>query len=218
MSSHSKISILCFFLILSLAAFAAPPTPGAQNSQKKKLMSEEEWFQQQFEEQQKDMDQLFDGFLFDDPFEGLQKMRERMEQAFGKNQLNDKHRSLFGLSSPDAWITSHDEDQFEVYQLDTNKIDKEKLEIKIQNGMLTIKAVGKNSKPSQQGWDMVQEMQQSFSIPEGVQDSDVKIEEKGHVLEIRVPRFADHEDTKKPANKLQPEKKPLKSPTQKFEI
>lgn len=185
---------------LFTVALATSPTPGA-NPPQKKLMTQEEWMQKQMEEHRRDMEQLF-GNLFNDndPFESINKMRERFEQAFGPgDNLDSLGGPQLKLSLPEAWITSSEDEHFEIYELDSKKVDKEKLEIKVQDGMISIKAQNKSETPSTSSFQTIRQMQQSFSLPRGVQDSDVKITEQDGRIVIKVPKYSKASDHSKKA-------------------
>lgn len=194
----SLLSVLLTYLFT--VALATSPTPGA-NPPQKKLMTQEEWMQQQMEEHRRDMEQLF-GSMFndDDPFESINKMRERFEQAFGQgDNLDSLGGPKLKLGLTEAWITSREDDNFEIYELDAKKVDKEKLEIKIQDGMISIKAQSKVDARPKSTFQTISQMQQSFSLPRGVKDSDVKITEQDDRIIIKVPKYPGVADNAKKA-------------------
>ncbi|MBT3981533.1 MAG: Hsp20 family protein [Bacteriovoracaceae bacterium] len=210
-----KLSTLFVTILLYLISGICSSQTPAPDSQE---MREKKWIKEQIEQHHKQMDKLFNQFDngSDDPFFGMDGIRQRFKKFF--DSQNDPFSdpffkgSQFGNSLRGPKITKKENEKFSVIQIDTTNLNKNHLEINIKDRMVTIKG---ELISSGKGRRAVSKFSRSYSIPRGVDEKDVSIEEKGNLIIIRIPVIS----PRKPLGTKQttPAKKKTQ-PSQKFEI
>ncbi len=196
---HFFIATLIIFTISQVAfAQTKDKTNKLQNSQ-----DIEEIFKREHQLMQKMLNEFFDDQFFDrrgfnsDPFEDMKKMREKMRNLFNEN--NNSFDNLFDSWYGDKFggsmgeIKSHEDKNSVYYELDIDNINKESLNIKVENNIvkisgkteiLTQKEDGKTkSKSIQSG-----QFQRSYPVPDNVDASKVIIESKDNKVILKFPK------------------------------
>lgn len=139
-----------------------------------------------------------------DPFDQIDKMhdqmRKRMDQFFGRSFGNSFGGSAFDIdpflgssfTTNNIKINRYEDDKYKYIEISGKGVDKESLKIDISGGMISISGEIKqiqegNSSGSMSKSSYISKFNQSFNVPEGVDEANVKIESEDNKLIIKFP-------------------------------
>lgn len=145
-----------------------------------------------------------------DPFSQMDKihdqMRKRMDKVFENSMLGGSafggsffdrsffDSDLFGnVAFDDVKIEEHEDDRYKYIEILADGIDKNSLNITIEDGMVSIsgeisKTDDNQSQNSRSVSSYVSKFSKSFSIPYGVDEDKVKIDAKDNKVVIKFPK------------------------------
>ncbi len=135
-----------------------------------------------------------------DPFSQMDKIHDRMlkqmDQAFGGGRLFSNSffdsSNLGDMKSDGIKVEEHEDDDFKYIEVIADGIDKDSLNIKISNGIISISGEIRNM-DNNQGYgrrsmsSFVSSFHQSFNVPSGVNEQKVKIDTKDNKIIIKFP-------------------------------
>jgi HSP20 family molecular chaperone IbpA len=116
-----------------------------------------------------------------DPFSQMDKqmeeMMKRMDRAFGRvgGGMFGHFDDMQMAAANDIKITEHEEQGFKYIDIEADGIDKENLNIEIDNGMISVSGqIKKSSKGNGSHSEYISTFQRSFNVPEDVDSSRVE--------------------------------------------
>lgn len=140
-----------------------------------------------------------DDFFASDPFEEMQKMRERMREGFFRDDdlLFDNFGGGFGnlrLKGNNVSVETRESDEFLIYEISGEGIDEKSIDIKVSDGMITISGrVDQKATTDESGsassYVVSSSFSQSFSIPRDVDSDKVKMEHVDGKILIKFPKM-----------------------------
>jgi HSP20 family molecular chaperone IbpA len=139
-----------------------------------------------------------------DPFDQMDKihdqMRKRMDQFFGRSFGNSFGNSAFDIdpfsgssfTTNNININRYEDDQYKYIEITGEGVHKDSLKVDIAGGMISIsgeikQAQEDNNSGSMSRSSFVSKFNQSFNIPEGVDEANVEIESENKKLIIKFP-------------------------------
>ena len=148
------------------------------------------------------------------PFEGLRDEIDRLFDDFGRGMWQPFRRSLFPMApsfrSQVKWPTMPAVDVVEsekAYEITAELpgMDEKNIEVKVADGMLTIKGEKREEKEEKQKDYYLQErsfgsFERSFEVPETVETDKIEANFKKGVLTLTLPKKA---EAQKPAKKIE---------------
>ena len=136
----------------------------------------------------------------DDPFDQMDKMRKRMDQFFGRSFGNSFGNSAFDIdpfsgssfTTNNININRYEDDQYKYIEITGEGVNKDSLKIDISGGMVSISGEIKQTQEDNNSGSLsrssyVSKFNQSFNVPEGVDEENVKIESEDNKLIIKFP-------------------------------
>lgn len=137
---------------------------------------------------------------FNDPFDQMDKMhdqmRKRMDQFFGKSFGNSAFDidpfSGSSFTTNNIKINRYEDDQYKYIEIMGEGVSKDSLKVDISEGMISISGEIKqtqveNDSDSMSRSSYVSKFNQSFNVPKGVDEANVKIESENNKLIIKFP-------------------------------
>ncbi len=139
-----------------------------------------------------------------DPFDQMDKMhdqmRKRMDQFFGRSFGNSFGNSAFDIDSfsgssfttNNIKINRYEDDKYKYIEIAGEGVNKDSLKIDISGGMISINGEIKQTQEDNNSGSMsrssyISKFNQSFNVPEGVDEANVKIESEDNKLIIKFP-------------------------------
>ncbi len=139
-----------------------------------------------------------------DPFDQMDKMhdqmRKRMDQFFGRSFGNSFGNSAFDIDSfsgssfttNNIKINRYEDDKYKYIEIAGEGVNKDSLKIDISGGMISISGEIKQTQEDNNSGSMsrssyISKFNQSFNVPEGVNEANVKIESEDNKLIIKFP-------------------------------
>lgn len=193
---RSKVFISALFFVLGIGAVLAVQRFLAKPSDKLELATTSH--------STKTMDSLFDQFYDDDffgrthdPFEQMRKMRKRMMKDFdeidnGGGMFDSWYRKRFGGGDAGE-VTKREDKDFIYYDIAIKDLNKEKLNVKVENGQITISGqVEKKSEENGNGSYFSSSFHRSFPAPPDVDADKVQMESSKDKLILKFPKRATH--------------------------
>ncbi len=152
----------------------------------------------------KTMDSLFDQFYDDDffgrthdPFEQMRKMRKHMMKDFdnldqGGGMFDSWYRRRFGGGDAGE-VTKREDKDFIYYDIAIKDLNKEKLNVKVENGQITISGQAeKKSEENGNGSYFSSSFHRSFPAPPDVDANKVQMEPSKDKLTLKFPKIEVH--------------------------
>ena len=139
--------------------------------------------------------------FFSDSFKEFQKMRESMLNGFdsvsGQDDFFQDLSSNFSIPSfpsNSIDILQKEDDKFIIYEVKGEGIDTNSINIEVTDGLVNINGRVDQKKTEEKDGQsssvtMTSNFSQSFSIPEGVDTNDVKMEQVNDKIIIKFPKF-----------------------------
>lgn len=139
------------------------------------------------------LDTFFNDDFFDrshDPFEEMRKMRKQMSKQFGEETgggglFDSWYKRKFGGGNAGE-IQKREDDKFVYYDVAIDGLDKNKLNVKVVDGQITIS--GRQEKKSEEGNTgtyFSSSFHRSFPLPLGVDGNDVQMEQNKGKLVVK---------------------------------
>ena len=133
-----------------------------------------------------------------DPFKHMENMRKRMDQMFSNAFFDDGFLSQsLGAnnfsSSSNVEINHLEDDEYKYVEIRGEGLDKNNTKIEVESGMISIsgETTQKNESQNQGSFSsssFVSKFQQSFNVPEGVSEEDVKIDYNKNKITLKFPK------------------------------
>ena len=143
-------------------------------------------------------DQFSFSSIDSDPFKHMDEMRKRMDQMFSSAFFDDgflsQSLSANSFSSTNNIEINHlEDDHFKYVEITGEGLDKNNTKIEVESGMISISAetAQKNESQNQGNFSsssFVSKFQQSFNVPEGVSEEDVKIDYSENKVTLKFPK------------------------------
>ena len=140
-----------------------------------------------------------------DPFDQMDqlhdKMRKRMDQFFGKSFGNSFGNSMFDIdpfsgssfTTNNIKINRYEDGDYKYIEISGEGVNKDSLQVNISDGMISISGEIKqteenNNSNSISKSSYVSKFNQSFNVPSGVDEANVKIDSEDNKLIIKFPK------------------------------
>lgn len=139
-----------------------------------------------------------------DPFDQMDEMhdqmRKRMDQFFGRSFGNSFGNSAFDIdpfsgssfTTNNIKINRYEDNEYKYIEISGEGVNKDSLKIDISGGMVSISGEIKQTQEDNNSGSMsrssyISKFNQSFNVPEGVDEANVKIESEDNKLIIKFP-------------------------------
>lgn len=157
--------------------------------------------------QERGMDGTLDSLFNDDffkssksPFEEMRKMQERMMKQFESSSSESREgifdswfKKKFGGGEPGD-IRMREDDDFVYYDVTIKNLVNSKLDIRVQNGQITISGTIEKKSSNQNDKENSSQFysstfHRSFPVPYGVDDTKAQMEQKDEKIIIKLPKI-----------------------------